>query len=202
MLVLVLLFDGAASRRKGSPPEADSYAVKIMDKLHIKNNDKVMYVQQEKNLLAKLGGSPWVVRLTSAFQDEDSLYMVMPMAHGGILLDVIRRRADEAKQAAGSKEAWEENPVACSAAEARFYFAEMTCALNYLHSKGVIHRDLKPENILIMASGHIQVTDFGTALDVKVCQPLCMCCSRVTIHVSGCDVRNTCRGGLVVGASE
>ena len=37
---------------------------------------KVEYVKQEKNFLAKLGGSPWVIRLVAAFQDKDHIYMV------------------------------------------------------------------------------------------------------------------------------
>jgi 3-phosphoinositide dependent protein kinase-1 len=42
--------------------------------------------------------------------------------------------------------------------------AEIVEALQYLHSKAVVHRDLKPDNILISETGHIRVTDFGTAL--------------------------------------
>ncbi|KAG4086564.1 Pkinase-domain-containing protein [Neocallimastix lanati (nom. inval.)] len=43
---------------------------------------------------------------------------------------------------------------------AKFYAAEVTCALEYLHLLGYIYRDLKPENILLHASGHIMLTDF------------------------------------------
>lgn len=49
--------------------------------------------------------------------------------------------------------------------DARFYFAETLCALQYLHSKSIVHRDIKPENILITDTGHIKLTDFGTAKD-------------------------------------
>ena len=49
---------------------------------------------------------------------------------------------------------------------ARFYLAEVVAALRFLHGKGVVHRDLKPENILVMGSGHLRLTDFGTALDL------------------------------------
>lgn len=43
---------------------------------------------------------------------------------------------------------------------ARFYAAEVTAALEYLHLQGHIYRDLKPENILLHQSGHIMLTDF------------------------------------------
>lgn len=138
------------ARRKGTK---QSYAVKIMDKGHIKSNDKVKYVVQEHHLLKKLGvKSPWVVRLMNSCQDQDNLYMFMELAHGGTLLDVIQRKQ-------------EEGHAACTVDEARFYVAEIIAALAFIHSEGVIHRDLKPENILVMESGHMQLTDFGTALD-------------------------------------
>ena len=34
-----------------------------------------------------------------------------------------------------------------------FYLAEITLALEHLHSQGIIYRDLKPENILLDAHG-------------------------------------------------
>ncbi len=43
----------------------------------------------------------------------------------------------------------------------RFYAAEITSALGYLHSHNIIYWDLKIENILLDANGHIILTDFG-----------------------------------------
>ena len=41
---------------------------------------------------------------------------------------------------------------------------ELTDAVGYLHSKGVVHRDLKPENILITHNGnYVKLIDFGLA---------------------------------------
>ena len=53
------------------------------------------------------------------------------------------------------------NPVA------KFYAAEVTLALEYLHSHDIIYRDLKPENILLDRNGHIKITDFGFAKEVS-----------------------------------
>lgn len=40
---------------------------------------------------------------------------------------------------------------------------DLTNALFYLHSRGVVHRDIKPENLLLDARGRIKIADFGIA---------------------------------------
>jgi len=40
--------------------------------------------------------------------------------------------------------------------------SEITSALGYAHSRGIIHRDIKPENILL-SEGHAVLADFGIA---------------------------------------
>ena len=50
-----------------------------------------------------------------------------------------------------------------SEARAKLYTAEITLALEALHSANIVYRDLKPENILLDADGHIRLTDFGLA---------------------------------------
>ncbi|KAJ3201686.1 hypothetical protein HDU82_007923 [Entophlyctis luteolus] len=48
---------------------------------------------------------------------------------------------------------------------AKFFVAEITCALEFLHGRGIAYRDLKPENLLLDSNGHIVLTDFGLSKD-------------------------------------
>ena len=50
------------------------YAIKVLDKGHLKRNNKLPTALAEKNTLVRLGvGHPGIVHLHSTFQDEWSL---------------------------------------------------------------------------------------------------------------------------------
>eukprot|EP00808_Paulinella_micropora_P030927 g66398.t1 len=46
---------------------------------------------------------------------------------------------------------------------ARFYFKQLICGLEYIHSKGIYHRDLKPENLVLDQHFNLKMVDFGLA---------------------------------------
>lgn len=58
----------------------------------------------------------------------------------------------------------------------RFYAAEITLAIEYLHDvHGIAYRDLKPENILLAADGHLKLVDFGFAKQVDNRETYTLC---------------------------
>lgn len=50
---------------------------------------------------------------------------------------------------------------------ALFYITEIVLTLEFLHKKHIAYRDLKPENLLIANDGHVKITDFGFAKEIK-----------------------------------
>jgi serine/threonine protein kinase len=43
---------------------------------------------------------------------------------------------------------------------------KLLCALNFMHSAGLMHRDLKPSNVLIDDTLNLRICDFGLSRSV------------------------------------
>jgi len=141
------------------------FAIKVVEKMHIKRENKVKYVMMERNIMSSISHA-LIVKLYYSFQCSDYLYFCMDVAHGGELSAYIRACREEAEVADYAKGLGDDTRRACSEEASRFYVGELLAAVAYLHSKRIIHRDVKPENILVHKSGHLKLTDFGTALQL------------------------------------
>lgn len=123
------------------------YAIKVLKKHQIIRMKQIEHTNDERRML-KLVEHPFLIRMWGTFQDSRNLFMVMDYIEGGELFSLLRKSQRFP------------NPVA------KFYAAEVTLALEYLHSHNIIYRDLKPENILLDRNGHVKITDFGFAKEV------------------------------------
>lgn len=119
------------------------YAMKVLSKREMIKRNKIKRALAEQEILAS-SNHPFIVTLHHSFQSDDHLYLCMEYCMGGEFF-----RALQSREGKYLKED-----------DARFYAAEVTAALEYLHLMGYIYRDLKPENILLHQSGHIMLSDF------------------------------------------
>lgn len=128
-------------------PESDTlYALKALSKAAIDEQSLQTVVICERNALAELSESPFVVRLITTYKDVNCIYLLMEPALGGELFALY---AD--LDWYGSED------------KASFFAACVALGIDYIHSKKIIHRDIKLENILVDEKGYGKITDLGIA---------------------------------------
>jgi serine/threonine protein kinase len=91
---------------------------------------------------------PNIVQVIDYGEYQGYVYLVMPFVRGETLQDRLARG----------------NVLQ---AECKRWVGQVSSALAFAHSKGIIHRDIKPSNVLISESGDALLTDFGLAREVE-----------------------------------
>ncbi|GAA5829630.1 hypothetical protein JCM5353_003106 [Sporobolomyces roseus] len=91
--------------------------------------------------------------LVASFLTSTSIHLVLSHASGGDLWTLLE----------SSLVGKEDLNEALSEEWVRYWLAEVLDCVEWLHSKGWAHRDIKPHNLLLLSSGHLQLTDFGSA---------------------------------------
>lgn len=103
--------------------------MKEMLKTKIINKKSIPSVLNERDLLSRLK-HPFIVNMAYAFQDRESLYLVMDLLVGGDL-----------RYHMGCNRKFKE-------LEAKFFISCILIGLEFLHHSNIIHRDIKPENLV------------------------------------------------------
>eukprot|EP01059_Diplonema_ambulator_P012939 TRINITY_DN23427_c0_g1_i1.p1 TRINITY_DN23427_c0_g1~~TRINITY_DN23427_c0_g1_i1.p1 ORF type:complete len:443 (+),score=123.01 TRINITY_DN23427_c0_g1_i1:42-1331(+) len=102
---------------------------------------------QEVAILRKIN-HPSIIKVLDVFVTYECIHLVMELAMGGDLFDLIKKRGTICED------------------DAKVVFRQLASAVEYLHGLGVAHRDIKPENILLGEPDNvhsIKLTDFGLA---------------------------------------
>ncbi|TFK51637.1 kinase-like protein [Heliocybe sulcata] len=123
----------------------DLYALKYINKAKCVKMKAVANIIQERRLLEEID-HPFIVNLRYAFQDDENCFFVLDLMLGGDLRFHLERLGSLGEDTV------------------RYYVAEISTALAFLHENRIIHRDLKPDNILLDERGHAHITDFNIAV--------------------------------------
>lgn len=116
-----------------------------MDKRRIKVKKSTQFVLNERQALAAVAESPFIINLKYCFHSSDEIYLVMDLMTGGDLgfhLSLQRRF-----------------PIS----HCLYYAARIILGIQALHDKGYVYRDMKPDNCLLADDGRVKITDLGLA---------------------------------------
>ncbi|KAG2233171.1 hypothetical protein INT48_005009 [Thamnidium elegans] len=88
---------------------------------------------------------PNIVMLYEMITTESAIHIISEYCPNGDLLDAL---TDAGR---------------CSEIRVHKWFRQLTDAIKYCHTRGIVHRDLKLENILLDAEDNVKICDFGFA---------------------------------------
>ncbi|KAG0146704.1 hypothetical protein CROQUDRAFT_62584 [Cronartium quercuum f. sp. fusiforme G11] len=127
---------------------SEKFAMKIIPKKFLEQKNGKEMIENEIATMRRLRSHRFVVDLKTSFSDSNFTYLGLEyMTRGNLLQELYDKPFD--------------NNLA------RFYVAQLTLALEFIHSEGVVHRDIKPENVLVGEDGYIKLADFGLADDLR-----------------------------------
>lgn len=135
---------GMATVYKAYQPGVDRHvAIKVLTAELAANDTFARRFLREARILARLQ-HPHILPVFDFGQDGDVTYLVMPYLPSGTLADRLRDKP---------------MPLPFIKRVAR----QMSEALDYAHSQGLLHRDIKPSNILLDEQDNCLLADFGIA---------------------------------------
>ncbi|KAH6844964.1 kinase-like domain-containing protein [Chaetomium sp. MPI-CAGE-AT-0009] len=116
-------------------------ALKIISRKNLISRDMQGRVEREIEYLQLLR-HPHIIKLFTVIKTPTEIIMVLEYA-GGELFDYIVAHGKMQED------------------EARRFFQQMLCAVEYCHRHKIVHRDLKPENLLLDDNLNVKIADFG-----------------------------------------
>lgn len=133
------------------------FACKSISKRKLVSKNDKEDIKREIQIMQHLSGQPNIVEFKGAYEDKQSVHLVMELCAGGELFDRIIAKGHYSERAAAS---------ICRA---------VVKVVHICHFMGVMHRDLKPENFLLASKDEnalLKATDFG--LSVFIDDGMCL----------------------------
>ncbi|KIY68472.1 kinase-like protein [Cylindrobasidium torrendii FP15055 ss-10] len=139
------------ARKKGSDA---LFVLKSFNKSVVVREQLVDNVVTQQEILKYLASArskhPFVAELKRSFQSPTHLFLVLDFYPGGNLRTVLT---------------WQKTVL--DPKLAKFYLREIVEGLTSLHRERIVHRDVRPENILIDRDGHIVISGFDLAKQLR-----------------------------------
>lgn len=130
----------------------NTYACKSILKRKLKNKQDREDIKKEVQIMQHLSGQPNIVEFRGAYEDRQSVHLVMELCAGGELFDRITAQGHYSERAAAA------------------ICRSVVNVVHICHFMGVLHRDLKPENFLLSSKDEgamLKATDFGLSVFIE-----------------------------------
>lgn len=130
----------------------NTYACKSILKRKLKNKQDREDIKKEVQIMQHLSGQPNIVEFRGAYEDRQSVHLVMELCAGGELFDRITAQGHYSERAAAA------------------ICRSVVNVVHICHFMGVMHRDLKPENFLLSSKDEgamLKATDFGLSVFIE-----------------------------------
>ena len=124
-------------------PTSQKVAIKILNKLQLKQNPETSFHLQNEISILKQVSHPNIVRLFEIIETPLKIYLITELCSNGELFDYIS------------------NKDKLNESTAKSFYIQILNAIEYLHSQCIVHRDIKPENMLLDEHYNIKLIDFG-----------------------------------------
>jgi calcium-dependent protein kinase len=129
-----------------------TYACKSILKRKLRTKNDKEDVKREIQIMQHLSGQANIVEFKGAYEDRQSVHVVMELCAGGELFDRIIAQGHYSERAASG------------------ICRSIVNVVNICHFMGVMHRDLKPENFLLSSKDEgamLKATDFGLSVFIE-----------------------------------
>ncbi|KAJ0103104.1 hypothetical protein Patl1_04184 [Pistacia atlantica] len=128
------------------------FACKSISKRKLVTKNDKEDIKREILIMQHLSGQPNIVEFKGAYEDKQSVHLVMELCAGGELFDRIIAKGHYSERAAAS------------------ICRSIVNVVHICHFMGVMHRDLKPENFLLSSKDEnalLKATDFGLSVFIE-----------------------------------